>query len=62
MYKRQVFISSWKQGIVYKIENGKTLKIADGFEAAADIALSLDQENLIIPDMKSGTVSVIKVE
>ena len=57
-----IFISSWKEGIVYKIENGKTLKIADGYEAAADIALSSDQKNLIIPDMKSGSVSVIEVE
>lgn len=57
-----IFVSSWKKGIVYKIKNGKTIKIADNFEAAADITLSLNQKNLIIPDMKSGTVSVIKVE
>ena len=57
-----IFVSSWKQGTVYKIKNGKTSKIVDGFEAAADIALSTNQKNLIIPDMKSGTVSVIKVD
>jgi sugar lactone lactonase YvrE len=56
-----IFVSSWKKGIVYKIKNGKTYVIKDGFQAAADIALSSDKKSLIIPDMKGGTVSVIKV-
>ena len=57
-----IFVSSWKKGIVYKIENGVVSIFADGFQAAADIALSKDKKNLIIPDMKGGTISIIKTQ
>ncbi len=57
-----IYVSSWKKGIVYRVENGKVSTFADGFSAAADIALSLDKKKLMIPDMKGGTVTIIKAE
>ena len=53
-----VYISSWKEGKIYEFKNGKSKVILEGFMAAADIALSKDKTNLIIPDMKAGTVTI----
>ena len=53
-----IYISSWKEGKVYEFKNGKSEVILEGFQAAADIALSKDKTHLIIPDMKAGTVSI----
>ena len=53
-----IYISSWKEGKVYEFKNGKSKVILEGFKAAADIALSKDKTNLIIPDMKAGTVTI----
>jgi len=53
-----IYISSWKEGKVYEFKNGKSKVILEGFQAAADIALSKDKTHLIIPDMKAGTVSI----
>ena len=57
-----IFISSWKEGKVYEFKNGKSKLILEGFEAAADIALSKDKTHLIIPDMKAGTVTVFLIK
>ena len=53
-----IYISSWKEGKIYEFKNGKSKVILEGFQAAADIALSKDKTHLIIPDMKAGTVSI----
>ena len=57
-----IYISSWKKGIVYSHKNGVTKIIDDNYEAAADIALSRDKKTLIVPDMKSGTVTLIPIK
>jgi gluconolactonase len=57
-----IYISSWKEGIVYSHKNGATKIIDDNYKAAADIALSRDKKTLIVPDMKSGTVTLIKIK
>ena len=56
-----IYISSWTKGIVYSFADGKTKVIADGFEAAADIALIRDNKVLAVPDMKAGTVTFINI-
>jgi hypothetical protein len=56
-----IYISSWTKGIVYSFADGKTKVIADGFEAAADIALIRDNKVLVVPDMKAGTVTFINI-
>ena len=57
-----IYISSWKKGIVYSHKNGVTKIIDDNYQAAADIALSRDKKTLIVPDMKSGTVTLIPIK
>ena len=57
-----IYVSSWKRGIVYKFVNGESTVIAEGFKAAADIALSLDKKKLIVPDMMSGTVTLVDAQ
>ena len=59
--KDTIFISSWIKGTIYSFKNGKTKVIADGFEAAADIALVHDNKFLVVPDMKAGTVTFIGI-
>jgi len=56
-----IYISSWTKGIVYSFKNGITKIIADGFEAAADIALVRDNKVLVVPDMEAGTVTFIDI-
>ncbi len=56
-----IYISSWTKGTIYSFKNGKTKVIADGFEAAADIALVRDNKVLVVPDMKAGTVTFIDI-
>lgn len=58
---KTIFISSWIEGAVYSFKNGKTKLLADGFEAAADIALVYDKKVLVVPDMKAGTVTFIDI-
>jgi len=56
-----IYISSWTKGTIYSFKNGVTKVIADGFEAAADIALVRDNKVLVVPDMKAGTVTFINI-
>ena len=56
-----IYISSWTKGTIYSFKNGVTKVIADGFEAAADIALVRDNKVLAVPDMKAGTVTFINI-
>ena len=59
--KDTIYISSWTKGTIYSFKNGKTTLIAEGFEAAADIALVHDKKVLVVPDMKAGTVTFIDI-
>ena len=59
---KTIYISSWKEGKIYEFKNGDSKVIADGFEAAADIALNRDKTHLIIPDMKAGTVTILPIK
>jgi hypothetical protein len=56
-----IYISSWTKGTIYSFKNPKTKVIAEGFEAAADIALVGDNKVLGEPDMKAGTVTFIYI-
>lgn len=57
----QLFISSWKTGKVWGIARPgqKPVLLADKFEQAADICLDASGLNLIVPDMKAGTLTVL---
>jgi sugar lactone lactonase YvrE len=49
-----IYVSDWKNGKIFEIQHGKTTLIKTGFKASADIALSLDERSLLVPDMKAG--------
>jgi glucose/arabinose dehydrogenase len=57
----QLFISSWKQGKVWGIPRPgqKPILIASGFESAADLCLDPTGKNLLVPDMKAGTLTAL---
>lgn len=55
----KIFISDWKTGKVYKAVNGKAVLIKEGYQSAADIALTNDGKTLIVPDMKAGELDFI---
>ena len=55
----KIFISDWKTGKVYKAVNGKAVLIKEGYQSAADIALTNDGKTLMVPDMKAGEMDFI---
>ncbi|HEX4610062.1 MAG TPA: PQQ-dependent sugar dehydrogenase [Urbifossiella sp.] len=60
----RLFVSSWKTGTVHVIPRpgDKPVLLAKGFQSAADIGMSADRKEILVPDMKAGTLSVIKAE
>lgn len=57
----QLFISSWKTGKVVGIPRPgqKAVLISDKFEQSADTCLDVSGLNLIVPDMKAGTLTAV---
>lgn len=56
-----VYVSDWKAGKVYRVEGNKAVLVKDGYQSAADIALSQDGHHLLVPDMKAGALDVIQL-
>ena len=57
--KETFFLSSWLEGKLYKLIDGKAELVNDKFEAAADISLSQDNKKVYVPDMKAGTLTIL---
>jgi glucose/arabinose dehydrogenase len=57
----RLFISSWKTGKVFGIARpgAKPVLVAEGFKSAADTCLDATGKNLLVPDMKGGTLTAI---
>lgn len=55
----KIFISDWKTGKVYKAVNGKAVLVKEGYQSAADIALTNDGKTIMVPDMKAGELDFI---
>lgn len=55
----RLFITSWRTGKVFAIPRPeeKPILIGEGLKAAADSCLDRDGKTLLIPDMKSGTLT-----
>lgn len=52
---QMLYVSDWKSGSVFSVTpQGIVTRIQSGYQASADIALSLDGKHLLIPDMKAG--------
>lgn len=60
----RLFTSDWKTGDVHVIARpgDKPVLLAKGFKAAADICLTLDKKQVLVPDMTAGTLTAIKCE
>lgn len=63
-YFGRLFISSWKSGTVHVIPKpgDKPVLLAKGFESAADICMSADRKEILVPDMKAGKLLALKAE
>jgi sugar lactone lactonase YvrE len=57
-----VYVSDWKNGKVYRVDSNKAVLLKDGYQSAADIALSQDDHHLLVPDMKAGALDVIRLK
>jgi glucose/arabinose dehydrogenase len=57
----QLFVTSWKTGKVWGIPRPgqKPILIKEGFEQAADLCVDATGTNLLIPDMKAGTLTAL---
>jgi gluconolactonase len=59
----KMFVSDWKNGRVFSINlAGDVTQIKDGYQAAADIALTKDEKYLMVPDMKAGELDFIAID
>ncbi|HET8808338.1 MAG TPA: SMP-30/gluconolactonase/LRE family protein, partial [Methylophaga sp.] len=58
-----LYISDWKNGKVWQLVEPKATPqlLRDDFKAAADIALSADGTQLLVPDMKAGALEYLPV-
>jgi len=55
-----MYVSDWKSGKVYSINiNGDVSLLKEGYQAAADIAITKDEQFLMVPDMKAGILDFI---
>jgi glucose/arabinose dehydrogenase len=57
----RLFVSSWKAGRVWGIARPgqKPVLLIDGFEQSADICLDASGRNLLVPNMKQGTLTAL---
>jgi gluconolactonase len=49
-----MYVSDWKNGKVFSVLHDEVKLVKDGFQAAADIALTTDGKYILVPDMKAG--------
>jgi len=63
-YYGRLFVSSWKSGTVHVIPKpgDKSVLLSKGFKNAADICMSADRREVLVPDMEAGTLSALKAE
>jgi len=57
-----IYVSDYKGGKVYHIQNGKAVLIKEGYKTAADIELSYDGKTLMVPDMNAGELDFIGIK
>ncbi len=55
-----MYVSDWKGGKVFSVSSkGEVALIKDGYQSAADIALTKDEKYIMVPDMKAGELDFI---
>jgi glucose/arabinose dehydrogenase len=57
----RLYVSSWKSGKVWVIPRPgqKPVLVAEGFQSAADICLDQTARQILVPDMKAGTITAL---
>jgi len=56
----RMYVSDWKNGKIFSVSlAGEVSEIKAGYQAAADIALTRDEQYLMVPDMKAGELDFI---
>lgn len=57
------YVSDWEGGKVFSVsQDGQVKLLKDGYAAAADIALSADGKEILVPDMKGGALARLPVQ
>ncbi len=57
-----MFVSDWKGGKVFSVSTKGDVKlIKEGYQSAADIAMTKDEKYLMVPDMKAGELDFIPI-
>ena len=55
-----MYVSDWKGGKVFSVNTkGDVTLIKDGYQSAADIAITKDEKYIMVPDMKAGELDFI---
>ncbi len=58
-----MFVSDWKSGKVFSVSTkGEVSLLKDGYQSAADIAMTKDEAYLLVPDMKAGELDFIPLK
>ncbi len=58
-----MYVSDWKNGKVFSVNTkGDVSLIKDGYQSAADIAITKDEKYIMVPDMKAGELDFIPLK
>jgi gluconolactonase len=58
-----MYVSDWKNGKVFSVNTkGDVAVLKDGYQSAADIAITKDEAYLMVPDMKAGELDFIPLK
>jgi len=58
-----MYVSDWKGGKVFSVNTkGDVTLIKDGYQSAADIAITKDEKYIMVPDMKAGELDFIPLQ
>jgi sugar lactone lactonase YvrE len=58
-----MYVSDWKNGKVYSVNTkGDVSLLKEGYQSAADIAITKDEAYLMVPDMKAGELDFIPLK
>ena len=58
-----MYVSDWKSGKVYSVNRKNEVALfKEGYQSAADIAITTDEAYLMVPDMKAGELDFIPLK
>lgn len=58
-----MYVSDWKNGKVFSVNTkGDVALVKDGYQSAADIAITKDEKYIMVPDMKAGELDFIPLQ